>query len=365
MITTIKTEIEKECENNDLHESFDYCKDIEENVVKVGGNNDINGNEFRNRSKSQRVLKRGFRQNYAQVEWKMNDSNKNCNKDMGKEGEIAIRTKISGNECKISVDQSDEIADNRRTKRKRRKSDNDHDADGPDFKLSHDSETEQDQSDNNNESSDDTLLLKDLSCNKKTDTSVEKIVKPRQRTKNRRPEKKPWITIKLDDHSDKYTIETVESFERKNRKSNVKEELFSCLVCNNYKCGNQTVFEGHIEQHVNKVLECEKCSFAGHSKVDLYRHRKTCVRHLEGNYTCELCGKCVRIDSKTAHLGKYHDMTVWKCKFCGVMFKTKPQRLNHMREEHPEECQYCESCKTSEYKIVTNCVIRSVNVCCL
>lgn len=175
-------------------------------------------------------------------------------------------------------------------------------------------------------------------------------VKKKQKyEKKKDPEAKPWIKIKLEDYEDRYRIEKIESFARKNRNSNISESLYSCLVCEHYKCASRDTFEDHIEKHINKAFECEKCNYTSYSVNDIRKHKQSCGT-IEKGKLCDICGIFVNNQgTKKEHMGKVHNIAAWSCMFCPQMLLSRKDRLVHMREAHPDLCQYCDVCKKSKY----------------
>lgn len=186
------------------------------------------------------------------------------------------------------------------------------------------------------------------SLNQSQDAPVKK---KKKHKKKKDIEAKPWIKIKLEDYEDRFRIETIESFERKNRNSNISESLYSCLVCEHYKCASRDTFEDHIEKHVNKAFECEKCNYTSYSVTDIRKHKQGCGLIDKGKL-CDICGIFVNdYGTKKEHMGKVHNIAAWSCMFCPQMLLNRKQRLAHMRETHPDLCQYCNVCKKSEYNL--------------
>ena len=182
-------------------------------------------------------------------------------------------------------------------------------------------------------------------------TSKEKKSKIMTKKKPKEPEPQaPWIKIQLFEHEDKYQVESMKSFARMNRSNDAIETLFSCLVCNQFKCASRDIFENHIEKHVNKVLDCEACKYVGNSEQDIREHKWTCCKRPKRESVCPLCGHwTASSESRRHHLGKVHGVPCWKCIFCADMFKTRDERKDHMRTVHEDACQYCESCKLCTY----------------
>ncbi|XP_060567595.1 zinc finger protein 37-like isoform X1 [Ruditapes philippinarum] len=290
--------------------------------------------------KSARMRKKGFRPNYAALEWK---------------GETEIEENLKSKMSKVV----------RGTKyvRKNKKD--------PDFDISF--AADYDGSDGD-ESGDDVHVIdtKITEGNKSvaepnTDEQSKKIPKKRKyetrkegmkkksTTKKQKKVveiKKPWIKIQLADHEDKYRTEKMESFERKNRGIDASENLYSCLVCQHFKCSTKDVIENHIEKHINKALECDNCQYIGYCKADLREHRIKCCNIVKALFVCEICGTSAHsIESKRNHMGRVHDVPEWRCRFCPDLSKSVGDRLDHMRKVHPELCQYCVACKQSKYQL--------------
>ncbi|KAL4238810.1 hypothetical protein ACF0H5_003517 [Mactra antiquata] len=164
--------------------------------------------------------------------------------------------------------------------------------------------------------------------------------------KTRIKENKPWISIKLEDHSEKYRKESVGSFERKNRGSNIVHEFYTCLLCGKFKINNKAIFEKHMENHVNGLLDCSQCDFVGRTEHEVSVHRKTVHPNKKTKYVCHICGVVMysQIDRRT-HMGKMHNDPQSKCKYCDLRFVSMGSRRNHMRNVHGDLIQFCNICK--------------------
>lgn len=184
----------------------------------------------------------------------------------------------------------------------------------------------------------------------KTKKPREKKNKKEKKTRFEKVESKPWIHIKLEDHSEKYRMECVGSFERKNRNSNVVEELYTCLLCGRFKSTAKEIFEEHIEKHVNQVLECSQCSYVGRSEIEVMRHKMSHGHMNKGQeYMCDICGVVLYSwDSRLSHMGKVHNDPRFKCRFCGNKFITRLKRQQHIRSVHADVSQYCNICKAGK-----------------
>lgn len=108
--------------------------------------------------------------------------------------------------------------------------------------------------------------------------------------------------------------------------------MFSCLLCNHFRCAAKDIFENHIEQHVNLALECKNCSYVGFGKRDISNHRYLCYG-IEKSHICDLCGYGSKLKATfKTHMGKFHQLAQWKCKYCPVFSATQKERMNHVKE---------------------------------
>ena len=316
-------------------EVFNYLSNAK-NVKKISASGD-NVTEDCVEVRSSRIKEKGYRPNYSALEW---------NEETDTAEELIFE------EPKVMKNKKDV---------KYRKND-------PDFQISYSDHDDSDDSllgdatdDSVNEESDvgaetntskqPKNAVKKVKCGpkkermKKSSTQKEKKIEP----------KKPWIKIHLEDHTDKYQTEKVESFERRNRGIDASENLYSCLVCLHFKCSTKDSIEDHLEKHINKVLECENCHYIGYCKTDMREHGKKCVGGgtTKAVFVCEICGMSAHsFENKRNHMGKVHDIPEWKCRYCPVMSKTKHRRLEHMKQEHSELCQYCPACRKSKNTIL-------------
>ncbi|XP_052768876.1 zinc finger protein 37 homolog [Mya arenaria] len=164
--------------------------------------------------------------------------------------------------------------------------------------------------------------------------------------KNKEAESKPWIHINLDNHTDKYTVEKIDSIERQHRRSLVFEFMYSCLICKNFKAENKVVFESHLEKHINNVLSCSTCKYEAYSDFDLLKHKQACSPDNSKLYVCDICGaQYPRRDMYRAHMGKEHGLNHWKCRYCEENFPTRFAYQVHMRHKHSEQLKFCTKCK--------------------
>lgn len=346
-------------------------------------------NSSGDKRRSLRMRQKGFRINYAAVEWDDGSSTEDDNLDVSQhkvkndseKSEDSETDSAVGLESKVA--ESTDLAEQKtekvkhKSQRKQRKS---HASDDDlDFKLTEE-ETNADrfESSQNPESSNardketekvkhkgqrkkrksdasdedpDFKLTDEESCGERPEGTASKAEhsrgnKCKKKTKHAHEsarEKKPWIKIKLEDHPDKFEKERMESFQQQHRNSDVNEEMYSCLVCKQFKCASRDAFESHIELHVNRYLECDKCQYSSFNRRDLSSHLYECYG--KPSHICDLCGELSR--SKSAlrnHLGRVHDIPRWKCNYCKEMFVTQSRQRSHVKEVHPEHYRFCPFC---------------------
>lgn len=184
--------------------------------------------------------------------------------------------------------------------------------------------------------------------------SYEKVQKP----------KRQWVSINLNDHSDKYVVEAYNSLQQRHRGSDIKETLYRCLVCNIYKAGSKDMFEKHVEDHVNGMLKCSACPFEASTRFECRTHQLEC-HGIEGKkHVCYLCGNVTSTkEGFYCHMGSAHDHLHFKCHYCKEKFATTKLRKTHYMEKHPMESKYCDKCgefqrsmTDREYKVhLTSC----------
>ena len=170
-----------------------------------------------------------------------------------------------------------------------------------------------------------------------------------QKTK-RKSERPPWISINLEDFSDKYKIETHQSTQQMHRKNDVTETYYLCLYCNVYRAEKKDTFTAHIEEHVNKRLCCSECSYEATSHKDRRVHLlKSHNIESSRQYICYFCGLTYKTRACFyAHLNKDHNQAYnFTCSFCKEKFATHELRTQHRLNIHAEEVKYCKNCESS------------------
>lgn len=181
-----------------------------------------------------------------------------------------------------------------------------------------------------------------------------KILKETPETKEKQPKakvKKTRITVKLEDHEDKYKKDIFESIARKDRgKSAVDRltEVFICTICEKFSSETVTGMEKHLEAHLNGDLNCKMCSFTASQIGELVKHKREQHKSQMNNYVCPECGEGLyRLSSYKDHLGNVHNKAQWKCRFCcpePTYHLNKRALRKHKEESHRDTGFICEDC---------------------
>ena len=163
------------------------------------------------------------------------------------------------------------------------------------------------------------------------------------------------IKVDLREHAHKFEMKTFTSFEQKNRRVQTPEkslQLFSCKICNQYQTKTSEMIRFHIEQHVNRELQCKWCKMEFSRVHDKSMHQRDA--HLKkGNpkieikraKICELCGyKGVLNVTWKKHMFVKHGIPSFQCKFCHEMFSTNEDLNTHLRQTHPADIISCDKC---------------------
>lgn len=377
--------------DKEINEIINFAKN-DLKLIKLAELESENSKKDRKRRKSTRVRSRGYRPNYAHMDWKEQSDN---DSDSLENFENAMLNKSKHGNNKKTIEESNKSEHIESRNKHKIGSDNGKKvkkstAVDSDFVVSDVVIQDVDVSDICNYAADDNEMAEKANSDKgvqalpkgktmsvpknrrkrKQKINCERVgvseaieslgisVKiPKQEKKVKREKcneaeniKKPWVKIKLEDYQEKYRIEIVGSFERKNRNSNLTEELYTCLLCGRFKSTAKDIFEEHIEKHVNMVLECDHCSYVGRSEVELVRHKVGSGHMPKGQeYMCDICGMVLYTwDARLSHMGKAHNDPKFKCKFCDEKFVTRSKRKQHTRLVHIDLAQYCKSCKAGK-----------------
>ncbi|KAL4238811.1 hypothetical protein ACF0H5_003518 [Mactra antiquata] len=334
------------------HEEYDkFANMIEQNAEMIA----VSGNADEKKGIRTRLKSRGFRPNYASLE-KWNDDILN-DSDINDVGESINQTtddidsnfsdideEIRTQKAQISVNQND--SSGRKVKKKL--------VEDPDFEIKDldcqtRSESETDEDSLSNYSNEDVIEEEHRKPKTKNNDKYESKQWKRSTKKVKKSLKKPWISIKLEDHPEKYRIEIVGSFERKNRGSNIVEELYTCLQCGQFKAIDKDIFEKHMENHVNGLLDCSECDFIGRSEAQIRSHKKSHghMSNKSKKFVCDICGVVLYSrDARISHMGKVHNDPQFGCKYCDLKLATCFKRQQHVRSVHADLAQYCNICKT-------------------
>ncbi|KAL4238809.1 hypothetical protein ACF0H5_003516 [Mactra antiquata] len=309
-------------ENDDEYDNISRMAEQKVDMVAVPCTNSETGDK----RFSTRLRSKGVRPNYVSLaKWDSDDSDLEVSGEKINQNEDDMALNCSNEDIEDEGSQTALNQNNSKVKKGKRKLDED-----PDFDLNKfDCKTE---------------------TKSESETDEDDLNKEKVYVKKKAKKKVPWRSIKLEDYSEKYRIESVSSFERKNRGSNIVEELYSCLHCGKFKSIDRATFEKHIESHVNGVLECKQCDFIGASERELMSHRLSHGHETKKRkkLVCDLCG--VVLLSRTSwqvHMGKEHDNPQFGCPYCEVKLATYSGRQLHVRTVHEDLTQYCNICKTN------------------
>ena len=110
---------------------------------------------------------------------------------------------------------------------------------------------------------------------------------------------------------------------------------YICDHCNK-KFSSEKSFKNHVAGHQSGGHKCYVCSKEFLLKSTLINHLKI---HTGQRYVCDICAKsyasyAVYLDH--TQNGHTEEKSV-KCYFCGMLFQTKWQRNNHIRDTHTEK----------------------------
>ncbi|XP_060570570.1 zinc finger protein 37-like [Ruditapes philippinarum] len=314
--------------------------------------------ELGNRRRSSRVQSRGYRPNYASLDW-IDDHEKNSD-DYVSEIVVTMEDKqIHGRRKHTSpadtaVTEDDKFRNDFKTKRNDKRKVKDPDFFPDEIECFENLDESDDSSETDDMDDEESYMLDNEGDDLTESKTSNKDMRKRKRKigksagNNCKKRKKSWVHIKLEEHQDKYSKEIVKSFARKDRNVDVTEELFKCLICGNFKSTARDLFEEHIEKHVNKVLECDKCSYVGYSEFVLLKH-KFSVGHASGKkqFICDICGIVLYTSvARLTHMGKEHGDPQFKCSYCDEKFATNNRRRKHYRTVHTDLVKYCFNCET-------------------
>ncbi|XP_053399478.1 zinc finger protein 37-like [Mercenaria mercenaria] len=172
-----------------------------------------------------------------------------------------------------------------------------------------------------------------------------------KKAKEKKP-KRERIQMKLEDHQDKFRIETLDSIARKDRgKSNLEKsvKVYVCTLCNKFKSASVEGIESHLENHMNGKLTCKECGFYASNSGQLFSHRTQMHKHLFN--ICPECGKELSRRHFKTHLGLAHNKPQYDCTYCLKDGQDVKKYLSldhlhrHQKEAHKNMGYTCEKCE--------------------
>ncbi|XP_069119746.1 uncharacterized protein [Argopecten irradians] len=155
------------------------------------------------------------------------------------------------------------------------------------------------------------------------------------------------MSVKLEEHEDKYEMTMFTSICQKDRKVDLEQKSYyryTCKVCDGqYNATDKAIMESHIKLHVQGLLTCVDCGVTFSKPLKLFNHRVD--KHIEKFYTCEFCAEqFYALRSLQGHLAKQHNQKPFKCPKCLEHFSCLNDKKKHVIEEHSELAAQCEKC---------------------
>ncbi|XP_033733392.1 zinc finger Y-chromosomal protein 1-like isoform X2 [Pecten maximus] len=157
------------------------------------------------------------------------------------------------------------------------------------------------------------------------------------------------VTVKLEDHEDKYELTMFTSQSQKDRNVDLEQKSYyryTCKLCDGqFNASDKASMENHIKQHLQGLLTCVDCGVTFSRPLLLFHHRVD--NHIEKFYTCEFCAEQFYTHrSLQVHLAKKHDQKPYKCPKtkCLEYFSCRADKKKHVIVAHPELAAQCEKC---------------------
>ena len=162
------------------------------------------------------------------------------------------------------------------------------------------------------------------------------------------------IIVDLGEHTNKFDMKTITSFEQKNRRrvqaSEKSSQLYSCKICNKFQSKTAEIIRCHIEKHINGELKCRWCGMEFSRVTDKIVHQQDIhheTRKPEKKPTkiCEFCGhKAYNCTDLKTHLFIKHGTPSFGCRLCDEILSTTDQLSTHLKQTHPADVISCEKC---------------------
>jgi hypothetical protein len=346
-----KTKIKR----NKLHETDFELEEIQKPKLVKLEESDHDDNIEGSHRKSKRLQYAGFRPDYQNVENKVDNVLKYLEGDNTNSDDEVKEVQEDSDYESVTTSGNNSIADNRAKTEKnklsgKRKKTKDPDFDPTDVysdKVIIKKESaliENEISDIDYESDLDYLDENDskFSDEKKTDKK-EKLSKSETQTKR--------IYVKLEEHPDKYKIETLDPLKREDRAKSELERyvtVYVCTMCNKFNSESVEGIEGHLENHLNGELTCTECDFFSTNVAEVVMHKAQ--MHTRHRKACPECGVTLGYGRLKPHYGLVHDNPQYVCVYCQknegivVKFATCSHLRKHLKAAHREVCLTCKIC---------------------
>ncbi|XP_060084787.1 zinc finger protein 761-like [Ylistrum balloti] len=155
------------------------------------------------------------------------------------------------------------------------------------------------------------------------------------------------MTVKLEDHEDKYELTVFTSQSQKDRNLDFEHKSYyryTCKLCDGqFNASDKASMENHIKLHLQGQLTCGDCGLTFSKPLVLFHHK--IEKHIEKFYTCEFCAEQFYTQrSLKVHLAKKHDQKPFKCPKCLEYFSCRADKKKHVTVAHPELAAQCEKC---------------------
>ncbi|XP_073812564.1 uncharacterized protein isoform X9 [Musca autumnalis] len=112
-----------------------------------------------------------------------------------------------------------------------------------------------------------------------------------------------------------------------------------CSYCDKWYSTRSTlqfhVLNMHI--HVDREHRCEICGFVSTTREAKKKHIRF-KHNTERKHQCTLCDKAFKVPTLLKeHMATHTGVDLYKCEWCTATFKSKSNRINHCKRNHPEE----------------------------
>ncbi|XP_061402535.1 zinc finger protein 43-like [Musca vetustissima] len=135
------------------------------------------------------------------------------------------------------------------------------------------------------------------------------------------------------------TLGTLHKHKQVVHEKKVKKDPEQCTYCGKWYATHSTlqfhVLNMHI--HTDKEHRCEICGFVSTTREAKKKHIR--FKHTaEKRHKCGLCDKAFKVPTLLReHMATHTGVDLYKCNYCTATFKSKSNRSNHCKRNHPLE----------------------------